>query len=246
MNIEDVNTITKSKDGVSSNEVEINWTYYSSLPKLVRHISWILKLKRNWLIWKRGEKDRENFTQLSTKDTHNGLETLIKNAQHQSFPLEITNLLSQRSVNCNSKILSLSPFIDKKNILGVGGRLKNANLHADAEHQVILSRHHHLSKLIISDIHYKNAHIGREHTLYLLRNKYWIPACCGIIRKILSNCLYCKRVNLRPKTQIMANLAKERLLVYDKPFVSTAVDYFGPFLVKHSKTTRRNQAFTKR
>ena len=147
MNIEDVNIITKSKDGVSSNEVEINWTYYSSLPKLVRHISWILKLKRNWMIWKRGKKDRENFTQLSTKDTRNGLETLIKIAQHQSFPLEITNLLSQKRINCNSKILSLSSFIDNKNILRVGGRLKNANVHPDAKHHVILSRHHHLSNL---------------------------------------------------------------------------------------------------
>ena len=49
--------------------------YYSSLPKLVRHISWILKLKRNWLKGKRGKKDRENLTQLSTKDTINGLES---------------------------------------------------------------------------------------------------------------------------------------------------------------------------
>ena len=45
---------------------------------------------------------------------------------------------------------------------------------------------------------------------------------------------------------MMANLPKERLLIYDKPFSSTGVDYFGPFLVKHSKTTRRNQALTKR
>ena len=79
-----------------------------------------------------------------------------------------------------------------------------------------------------------------------MRNKYWIPTCRGIIRKIISNCLCCKRVNLRPKAQIMANLPKERLLIYGKPFASTGVDYFGPFLIKHSRTTRRNQALTKR
>ena len=44
----------------------------------------------------------------------------------------------------------------------------------------------------------------------------------------------------------MANLIKEHLLIFDKPFASTGVDYFGPFPVKHSKTTRRNQALTKR
>ena len=124
--------------------------------------------------------------------------------------------------------------------------MKNANVQPDVKHQVILSRHLHLSKLIISHIHYKNVHIGREHTLRLLINKYWILACRGVIRKILSNCFYCKRVNLRRKAQIMANLPKQRLLIYDKTFAATGADYFGPFLVKHSKTTRRNQALTKR
>ena len=90
MNIKDVNIITKSKYDGSNNEIEINWTYYSSLPKLIPHINWILRLKLNWTIWKRGEKGRENLTQLSTKDTYNGLETLIKIAHHQSFSLEIT------------------------------------------------------------------------------------------------------------------------------------------------------------
>ena len=44
----------------------------------------------------------------------------------------------------------------------------------------------------------------------------------------------------------MANLPKKHLLIYDKTIAATGVDYFGPFLVKHSKTTRRNQALTKR
>ena len=144
MNIKSVNIITKSKYDGSSNEIEVNWTYYSLLPKLIRRISLFFNLKRNLMIWKREEKGRENFTQLSTKDTHNGLETLIKIVQPQSFPSEIANLLSQRSIDCNSKILSLSPFVNKKNILRGGGRLKNAKIHPDGKHQVILSRHHHL------------------------------------------------------------------------------------------------------
>ena len=124
--------------------------------------------------------------------------------------------------------------------------MKNVNVHPDTKYQVILWRHDHLTKLIISDIHYKDALTGRENTLLLLRNKYWIPGCRGVIRKIISNCLYCKRVNLRPKAQIISNLAKWRLLIYDKPSASAGVDYFGPFLVKHSKATRRNQTLTKR
>ena len=57
------------------------------------------------MIWKRRGKGRGNFPQLSTKDTHNGLETLIKIAQHQSFPLEIeiAILLSQRISTATGK-----------------------------------------------------------------------------------------------------------------------------------------------
>ena len=46
MNTKDVNIIMKSKYGGSSNEIEISWTCYSLLPKLVPRISWILKSKR--------------------------------------------------------------------------------------------------------------------------------------------------------------------------------------------------------
>ena len=34
------------------------------------------------------------------------------------------------------------------------------------------SRHLELLKLIILEIHYRIVHIGREHTLFFLRNKY--------------------------------------------------------------------------
>ena len=51
--------------------------------------------------------------------TNNGLETLIKIAQHQSFPMEMSNLLSKGSTNCNSKIVLLSPFSGEKKVLYV-------------------------------------------------------------------------------------------------------------------------------
>ena len=69
MNIKNVNIIAKSKYDGSNNEIEINWVYCSSIIKLIRHISWILKLKRNWMIWKRGREDRENFSSIKVTDS---------------------------------------------------------------------------------------------------------------------------------------------------------------------------------
>ena len=45
MNSEDIHIITKSQGNGSNYEAEMNWACYLSLPKLVCHISWILKLK---------------------------------------------------------------------------------------------------------------------------------------------------------------------------------------------------------
>ena len=48
----------------------------------------------------------------------------------------------------------------------VGGRLENFNKNPEAKFQLILSQNHHLSKSIISDIHYKCTHTGSEYTFY--------------------------------------------------------------------------------
>ena len=39
----------------------------------------------------------------------------------------------------------------------------------------------------------------------------------------------------------MTNIHKETLLVYDKPFASTGVNYFEPFFLKYLKTRGQYQ-----
>ena len=53
-------TAETNREIPSQNEF-INWSHYSLLTKLVRHLAWILKLKTNWLKWKRGSSERVNF-----------------------------------------------------------------------------------------------------------------------------------------------------------------------------------------
>ena len=44
----------------------------------------------------------------------------------------------------------------------------------------------------------------------------------------------------------MADLPRDRMLINEKPFTSTGIDFFGPILVKTTKCTRRNPAKAKR
>ena len=100
---------------------------------------------------------------------------------------EIFPLSSKQAVDKNSTILSLTPFLDQNNYLCVGGRLKHANIPTTSKNQIILSKHHYLSRLLIKKSHEQNAHEGREYTLSLLRTHFWIVACLGLIKKVLSD-----------------------------------------------------------
>ena len=223
-----------------------NWCYYSSLSKLVRHLAWILKLKRNWIQLKRGTKKRGDFSQLSVSELQRNRNILVTLSQMESYPTEYKALSFNRQINKNSKLLSFVPHINEKKILCVRGRINAANLPKESKNQMIVSKPHYLSSLIIMETHQHNFYIGRERTLCLLRNIYWIPSCRGLIRKILNECLYCKRERIKTKTTYMSHLPKDRMLINEKPFTSTCIDFFGPILIKMSRGTRSNPVKAKR
>ena len=132
------------------------------------------------------------------------------------------------------------------NLLRVGGRVAHSLLPFDSKHQIILAKKHHLSELLIKDIHVRNCHSGRELTLNLLRERFWIIHAKSLIRKVLLNCSYCKRQRILPTPPLMSDLPAERVLVPTSPFIHTGIDYFGPLFVKFSRKTRSNQAISKR
>ena len=128
------------------------------------------KLKNNWIKWKRREKHRENFNYLSYDEIQNSHHILLSLSQKESFQDEYMQLSANANLNTASKIISLNPFINESGLICVGGRLKHATIPENSKHQIILSKSHYLAELIVKDIHEKNAHIGREHTLSLFKN----------------------------------------------------------------------------
>ena len=111
----------------------------------------------------------------------------------ESYPFEYSALYSGQKVSKSSKLLPLSPFMNDERVLCVGSRLKFANVPRTSKNQTIVSKSHYLARLIIIGIHQRNLHTGRKHALCLICNVYWIPSCCGLIRTVLKECLYCKR-----------------------------------------------------
>ena len=167
-------------------------------------------------------------------------------SQEESYPSELKSLLLNDNVHKSSTLVPLNPTLNNQSLICVGGRVKNIDIFANSIYQIIVDKDRPIAKLIIKHYHEENLHVGREQTLSSLRSKYWIPACRGIIRSVITSCLYCKRERIKPAPPFMSDIPEDRLCIDEKPFTNTGVDYLGPYHIKLSKRTRSNQATAKR
>lgn len=69
-----------------------------------------------------------------------------------------------------------------------------------------------------------------------LRKKYWIIKGNSAARKVISECVVCRRVRGKMGEQKMADLPKERVLPDLPPFTNVGLDYFGPFEVRRGRS----------
>ena len=146
---------------IPSQNLLINWSRYSSLTKLVRHIAWILKLKTIWLKWKRGFSERVisnfNFQKLLLANQFS------EKAKKQSYPSKYYALSNGKPLTQSSKTIHLNPIF--KGSIKMEGPIRHADVPENAKHQVIFAKGHLLSLLVIQNIYEENFHIGRKHTL---------------------------------------------------------------------------------
>lgn len=157
--------------------------YFSDWRKLKVSVAWFLRLKKHLLELsqqQRGLKisepqtDKQKGSILTPNDLLEAELAIIRYCQQQRFVDEISSLLSEkRTVSKQSSICKLDPTLED-GLLRVGGRLSKGAMPLEEKHPLILSKDQHISKLIIKDIHQLLGHSGRNHTLLVLRRKYWI------------------------------------------------------------------------
>ncbi|XP_028408499.1 uncharacterized protein LOC114531055 [Dendronephthya gigantea] len=131
----------------------------------------------------------------------------------------------------------LAPF-KEDGVVRVGGRLARSPLQFDENHPVLLPVSHVISKLVVKDAHNRVLHAGRERALCECRRKFWIPRGRNLVRKIVKDCVTCRRLRQYPHTTLMADLPPDRLKLFAPPFTVTGVDLFGPFYLKYGRNKR--------
>ena len=172
---------------------------------------------------------------ITVTEMEDSLRDLIRCVQRQEFSSEWKALRENRPIPASSKLRKLDPMLHK-GVICVGGRLDNADGDDASKHPIVLPSHH-LSRLIIRDVHERNAHVGCNHTLAHLRKKYFILKGYSLVSSVLSGCVACKKHHSKPMQQKMGNLPKERIEADKPPFTYVGVDYFGPMNVKFRRGT---------
>jgi hypothetical protein len=206
-------------------------TKISSFHKLNRIIAYCLRWLHNHRKSKQGQLGDSGAIKIH--ELQRAKITIIQLVQKQAFADDLKILRQNKALPNKSRLLTLSPFLSKNNLIRVGGRLRNASLKFDTKHPILLPNDHHVTKLIVEQTHIENLHSGAEGTLAALRQNYWIISPRSLIRQVIHRCNSCFRCNPKRVTQMMGDLPACRL-ESNRPFLISGVDYLGPILIKES------------
>ncbi|XP_056001985.1 uncharacterized protein LOC125664373 [Ostrea edulis] len=246
-----VANIQKPSDVMESVNKLLN--YHSSWYTLRKSVAWILKIRKELLrriqqrIYKSGDDESSdvkvpsthyNMGHISFQDLTEAETAILSYVQHQTFADELHTLADKHSyVKRSSCIRKLDSVLDKNDgLLHVGGRLHRASMPAESKHPIILPSNHHVSSLILRQIHHDLKHSGRNHTLAALRERYWLIHAPSAIRKLISKCTVCRHLGSKVGEQKMASLPEDRLIPNEPPVTRVGVDYFGPLEVKQKRS----------
>ena len=172
--------------------------------------------------------------------------TLVKLVQQECFHEELKALKKGVTIDKQSFLLSLFPFLDAQNIIRVGGRLQNSDSTWEQCFPIVLSSSHKFSKLLIQYEHVKHFHAGPQLLRSVTRRKFWVICLNRAIQSCIHRCHKCIRVKADTSSQMMAALPRSRI-VPGRVFQVTGVDYFGPIKLNVHKVRRgrsRNSTIT--
>jgi hypothetical protein len=147
------------------------------------------------------------------------------------FPNTVKLLRKKNPLPLSDPLQSLNAFLDKDGLLRVGGRLSQSMKDYESQHPLIFHGKHYLSTLIVQSEHKRLCHAGQKLTLGFLQDTYHIISARRVVRKLIRECVVCKRASPKITTQLMGQLPLARVLpTFANERVS--VGYAGPFTLK--------------
>ncbi|MCG7879158.1 MAG: reverse transcriptase domain-containing protein [Candidatus Thiodiazotropha endolucinida] len=209
---------------------EIDSRQYSSVIKLFRVTATAMRFIKRL-------KGETFTTEHLTKDEVEKVEQMwVLHIQRMNFEDVFHSITSRKRNNLQTQ---LGVYVDDDGILRCKGRLEYSSLTEAARHPILLPNKGKLTHLIIESVHKQLLHSGVSQTLSKLRYRFWVPKGRATVRKVINNCLVCRRTEGGPyKMPPMAQLPPGRVSK-STPFSQTGLDYMGPLYIKEENQTKK-------
>ena len=219
----------KGGDGVETALICTNTSYayemerWSTLNKAYRLIAWTLRFinqtpRRKGLAMCEKSLSLEEYATVRL--------TFVKILQRQCFSREIAALEAGRTVQQDSKLIRLSPFLDENGIIRVRGQIQLSELAYESKHPIILPRCHG-TMLLIQYIHISQNHPGVDTMITVVRSDYEVIGLRQMVKRVKKKCVSCQRFDARACNEPAAPLPTVR--VTKAPVFSvTGIDFAGP------------------
>lgn len=114
-----------------------------------------------------------------------------------------------------------------------GGRLHNAPLPYAARFPAVLPRKHHFTILMIRKSHNNVMHNGVKETLTDLRSRFWVVKGRQTVRKVISSCATCKKLDGSPYNAPPQPPLPDFRVSDEMAFTQVGVDFAGPVYLKN-------------
>ena len=151
--------IVQSKD--KENIIDQLLEKYSSFTKVIRILAWIQRAF-----------NPIQSRRLTLQELRKATTTIVKHVQNSEFGTDMKYLRKHGHLHSNSKLLKLNAYIDREDVLRVGGRLSEAAINMEMKHPKIIPKDCRLAELLIDRAHQLTYHGGPRLTLANLRQEY--------------------------------------------------------------------------
>ena len=192
---------------------------HSTLQRLVQVTAWVKRFVNNL---------RASVTQ-GSRSTGRLEANELKDAEIEWLKSAQTELKKQHNFKQLEKELGIKT---DRNVLRCEGRLLNSDLEIDARKPVILPTKHPFTRLIIEECHQRVLHSGVRATLAELRSRFWVPRGRQIVKRILGECVTCRKVTGKPYSAPPTASLPDFRVREAPPFSRVGVDFAGPLYVK--------------
>ncbi|UYV72361.1 hypothetical protein LAZ67_9002779, partial [Cordylochernes scorpioides] len=192
---------------------------YSHFLRIVRITAWIYRFFNNAKIDRRKIISED----LSTEEITKSEIILIRLIQRESF-----------SRHEDKKLQGFKLLVDSSGILRIKTKICRREDFANFRMPILLPSDHFLVSLLIRWNHETHGHAGLQTLLGILRENYWILRSRKTVKKIINQCIRCKRFTATPATVESTSLPEDR--VRDAVvFEIVGVDLTGHLILKNKK-----------